>query len=65
MALGVTTEVVARDLLASMNTDAGFLNAIKWIDYRYKQLCSRVRFFAFVTYAKSANTKSPLESLLA
>jgi hypothetical protein len=44
MALGVTTEVVARDLLASMNTDAGFLNAIKWIDYRYKQLCSRVRF---------------------
>ena len=39
-----TTEDVARDLLASMNTDAGFLNAIKWIDYRYKQLCSRVRF---------------------
>jgi len=39
-----TTEDVARDLLASMNTDAGFLNAIKWIDYRYKQMCSRVRF---------------------
>jgi len=39
-----TTEEVARDLLASVNTDAGFLKAIKWIDYRYKQLCSRVRF---------------------
>jgi hypothetical protein len=39
-----TTEEVARDLLASVNTDAGFLNAIKWVDYRYKQLCSRVRF---------------------
>ncbi|NIQ89672.1 MAG: hypothetical protein GWN93_11725, partial [Deltaproteobacteria bacterium] len=44
MALGVTTEVVARDLLSSVNTDAGFLKAVKWIDYRYKQLCSRVRF---------------------
>jgi hypothetical protein len=39
-----TTEEVARDLLASVNTDAGFLNAVKWIDHRYKQLCSRVRF---------------------
>lgn len=39
-----TTEEVARDLLASVNTDAGFLNAIKWIDNRYKQLCARVRF---------------------
>ena len=39
-----TTEDVARDLLASMDTDAGFLNAIKWIDSRYKQLVSRVRF---------------------
>ena len=39
-----TTEEIARDLLASMNTDAGFLNAIKWIDYRYKELCNQVRF---------------------
>lgn len=39
-----TTEEVARDLLASVSTDAGFLAAIKWIDSRYKQLVSRVRF---------------------
>ena len=38
-----TTEEIARDLLASMNTDAGFLNAVKWIDYRYKELCTRFR----------------------
>ena len=38
-----TTEEIARDLLASLNTDAGFLNAVKWIDYRYKELCSRFR----------------------
>ena len=38
-----TTEDVARDLLAAMNTDAGFLNAIKWIDSRYKELCRRFR----------------------
>ncbi len=38
-----TTEQVARDLLASMNTDAGFLNAIIWIDNRYKELCTQVK----------------------
>jgi len=35
---------VARDVLASMNTDAGFLNAIVWINNRYMELCGRVRF---------------------
>jgi hypothetical protein len=38
-----TTEEIARDLLASLNTDAGFLNAVKWIGYRYRELCSRFR----------------------
>jgi len=38
-----TTEEIARDLLASMNTDAGFLNAVKWLDARYRELCSRFR----------------------
>ena len=38
-----TTEQLARDLLASLNTDAGFLNAVKWIDFRYQELCSRFR----------------------
>jgi hypothetical protein len=38
-----TTEEIARDVLAAMNTDAGFLNAIKWIDARYKQICGRFR----------------------
>jgi len=38
-----TTEEVARDLLASINTDAGFLLGVRWLDSRYKELCTRFR----------------------
>jgi len=38
-----TVEEVARDALASIDTDAAFLLAVKWVDKRYKQLASRAR----------------------
>ena len=38
-----TTEEVARSVLASLDTDAGFLNCVKWVDYRYREICSRFR----------------------
>lgn len=39
-----TVEEVARDILAAVSTDAGYLVAIRWIDSRYKEIVSRVRF---------------------
>lgn len=39
-----TTREVARDLLGSMATDENMLMAVKWIDNKYKELVSRVRF---------------------
>jgi hypothetical protein len=39
-----TTEELARNVLASVDSDVGFLNCIKWIDSRYKQLVGRVKF---------------------
>lgn len=39
-----TVEEVARDLLAAVGSEVGFLTSIKWIDNRYKQIVSRSRF---------------------
>lgn len=39
-----TVEEVARGLLASVSTDVGYLTALKWIDNRYKEVVSKVRF---------------------
>lgn len=39
-----TVEEIGRDLLASIGTDAGLPLVARWIDNRYKQLVSRVRF---------------------
>lgn len=39
-----TAEEIARDILASAASDVGFLTVIKWLDNRYQQLVSRVRF---------------------
>lgn len=39
-----TAQEVARDLLGSMSSDEDVLLAVRWIDNRYKELVSRVRF---------------------
>lgn len=39
-----TVEEIAKDLLGNMDSDVGLLNACKWIDNRYKELVSKVRF---------------------
>lgn len=39
-----TVDEIARDIVASLATDAGAVIAAKWIDNRYKELVSRVRF---------------------
>ncbi|RLI53359.1 MAG: hypothetical protein DRP09_15965 [Candidatus Thorarchaeota archaeon] len=39
-----TVEEVVRDVLAAASTDAGYLVAVRWVNNRYKQLVSRVRF---------------------
>ena len=39
-----TVDELARDVIASIATDANALAAAKWIDNRYKEMMSRVRF---------------------
>lgn len=39
-----TVDELARDVLASIATDAGAIAAAKWIDNRYREMVSRVRF---------------------
>jgi hypothetical protein len=39
-----TIEEIAKQVIASVNSDATFLLAVKWADSRYKQLVSRARF---------------------
>lgn len=39
-----TVDELARDVLASIATDANAIAAAKWIDNRYKEMVSRVRF---------------------
>jgi len=39
-----TVEEIARDLVGSVASDAGALIAAKWIDNRYQELVSKVRF---------------------
>ena len=39
-----TVDELARDIVGSLAIDTGYLVAIRWIDNRYKQLVSRVRF---------------------
>ena len=41
--MATTVEQFCRSMLASMDTDAGFLNCVKWTDERYRELCSRFR----------------------
>lgn len=40
----MTVEEVARQVLAAIDSDAGFLLACRWVADRYRQLCSRSRF---------------------
>lgn len=39
-----TVDELARDLVGSLSLSEGYLIAVRWIDNRYKQLVSRVRF---------------------
>lgn len=39
----ITVEQAARQLVGSLDTDAGFLLAAQWIDKRYQQLVTKVR----------------------
>lgn len=39
-----TVEEVARETVASLDTDAGYLLCSRWVASRYRQLCSRSRF---------------------
>ncbi len=39
-----TVDELARDIVGSLAIDEGYLIAVRWIDNRYKQLVSRVRF---------------------
>ncbi len=39
-----TVEELSRSILASVDQDVGFLNCVKWIDDRYRQLVGRVKF---------------------
>jgi len=39
-----TVDELARDIIGSLALDEGYLLAVRWIDNRYKQLVSRVRF---------------------
>jgi hypothetical protein len=39
-----TVEEIAREVIASLNSDAAYLLAVKWADSRYKQMVSRARF---------------------
>lgn len=39
-----TVDEVVRDALAAINTDAGAVAGAKWLDNRYKELVSRVKF---------------------
>ena len=39
-----TIEEIAKEAIASLNSEAGFLLAVKWADSRYKQMVSRARF---------------------
>ena|SRR3990167_131511 len=39
-----TVEEVAREVVASIDTTAGYLLASRWVSNRYRQLCSRSRF---------------------
>jgi hypothetical protein len=39
-----TVDELARDIVGSLSIDEGYLIAVRWIDNRYKQLVSRVRF---------------------
>ncbi len=39
-----TVEEIVRDLLGSVASDAGYLEAVKWVDSRYKQLMSKTRY---------------------
>jgi len=39
-----TVDELARDLVGSLSISEGYLIAVRWIDNRYKQLVSRVRF---------------------
>lgn len=39
-----TVDELARDIVGSLALDEGYLLAVRWIDNRYKQLVSRVRF---------------------
>ena len=39
-----TVEDIARDVIAAVDSDAGYLLASRWVAKRYQQLCSRARF---------------------
>jgi hypothetical protein len=39
-----TVEDVARQVIAAIDSDAGYLLASRWVAHRYQQLCSRSRF---------------------
>lgn len=39
-----TVEELAKETIASMNTEVGYLLVVKWINDRYQELVSRVRF---------------------
>lgn len=39
-----TIEEIAKEVIASVNSDAGYLLAVKWANSRYQQLVSRARF---------------------
>lgn len=39
-----TIEEIAKEVIASINSDANYLLAVKWADTRYKQMVSRARF---------------------
>ena len=39
-----TVGEIAKDLLGTVDSETGYLNACKWIDNRYKELVSKVRF---------------------
>jgi hypothetical protein len=39
-----TVDELARDIVGSLALSEAYLIAVRWIDNRYKQLCSRVRF---------------------